>query len=111
MTIVVPVPLPSFEIENMEYATSPDGIEALRIDFVDAETKYIPNGDYTFENKALRVMAYIGVSPSTLDEAEGKELPMKVDHEGNTWIPQNVVQKGAARLQEAQWFGEAFAAS
>lgn len=104
------VPLFAVNVREMEYVTyhppakGANPMDALRITFDNDHVAHVPNTGWTAENPALCVMAYLGVSPTRLDEAEGKPLPVEVtqDHE---FIPHpSVVQRGADLLDEADWF-------
>lgn len=82
-----------------------DGTEfdALRVD-TDRGSVYIPNGNFTVDNDALKVMAFCGVRPSTLHEIDGCSLPVKIDSDGSLSIPDWVCESGRRVLENAEWF-------
>lgn len=79
-------------------------INSLTIECRDGKVLRIPNGGWTPNNPALCVMAFLGVRPSTLDEAVGKWIPVKVLDNDDYVVPDPVVNVGQVALKRRAWF-------
>lgn len=101
----------SYEITEAEYRTfSPKNgheMDVLRIGLSNGEAAQVPNGGWTTDNEALCTMAYLGVSPSTLDEAVGESVPIMILEDGTHGVPMFVVNIGREALRTADWFAGA----
>jgi len=96
------------EIEDMSYATftpSRDAqtIETLRIEFTNGNHAHVPNGDFSVNNPALCVMAFLGVSPSTMEEADGELLPIKIMEGREITAADFVIGNGKRALKQSVW--------
>lgn len=103
------VPMTGAAVENIKYVTEqPEGapypINAMRFDLANGEHVYVPNGGWTTKNPALCVLAFLGLKPSEIDEAEGAFLPFVVTPGGELAVPAFVVQQGRHILENAEWF-------
>jgi hypothetical protein len=103
------VPAVVSEVENIKYVThQPEGADfaanALRIDLANGNSVHVPNGDFTADNPALCVMAFLGARPSDMEAAEGEALPYVLGPEGNYGVPGYVVAQGRRALEDADWF-------
>lgn len=96
-------------VENLSYEQwqpSRDAApqDSLRVDFADGSHTRVPNGGWHEANSALALMAFLGVTPSTLDEAEGKAIPIRVAPDGEIMIPQQIMNMGRGQLLRSDWF-------
>lgn len=97
------------EIESISYIQhspkdAPWPVDAMKIDLEGGKTIYVPNGEWEKGNPALCVMGFLGVRPSTLEEAEGKALPYVIGPNGNPGVPELVVAQGQRALEREDWF-------
>lgn len=102
-------PMNGAEIETIRFVSeqpedAPYPVNAMRIDLSNGEYIYVPNGGWTTNNPALCVQAFLGVTPSTLHDAEGTFLPYVTAADGRLGIPQFVVTQGRDILEQAEWF-------
>lgn len=84
-------------------------VNVLVVELDNGEVLRVPNGGWTTDNPALQVLAYLGVSPSTMDDAEGERfLPVEVVRSGDGAfeyeVPRMVLDHGRANLRRADWF-------
>lgn len=104
------IPMPR-TVANVEYTTfSPEGsdvaMNTLRIDLDNGESVYVPNGNWSAQNPALCVMAWLGARPSALEDAEGALLPVVITEEMEYAVPDLVINMGRRQLKQAEWFHE-----
>lgn len=97
------------QVENLTYETwqpSRDAMaqHSLRIDLADGQHTRVANGGWDDDNPALALMAFLGVSPSTLDEAKGTVVPIQVTMGGEIIVHQKAIEVGFGMLDEAEWF-------
>lgn len=105
---------PMRKVETLRYdshreETMMPPMDVLVIELDNGTVLRVPNGGWTPDNPALQVLAFLGVSPSTMDEAEGERfLPVEVEREGEgTYeyqVPDMVFANGEASLRRAEWF-------
>jgi len=86
------------KISKLSYVNGNNN-DYLRIDFEDNPSMYISNGPFNHKNPALCLQAYLEVSPSRLDEAIGKKIPVS-----DSGVPKIVIQTGKKRLVNSDWF-------
>lgn len=79
--------------------------DVLYIDFEDAGYININNTGFAATNWSLMLQAYLGVRPSTLDDAVGKTLPMceTPEQEFESFPPDWVFDKGKQMLIDSDW--------
>jgi hypothetical protein len=75
----------------------------LKIPLDDGTTVMVENGSFALSNNALAVMAFLGVRPSTLDEAVGMLLPVVVTRSGRWAVAPFAVAAGRRALDAAAW--------
>lgn len=87
------------------FQPSPDAQpqDSLKITLANGEVARVPNTGFSDENPALCLMAYLGVSPSTLDDAVGESLPIQLTHYGAV-VPDFVLNNGRRCLHRSAWF-------
>lgn len=95
-------------VESIEYTTAqhdeaPARVSVLRIRLENGAVIDVENGGFHLRNPALCVMAYLGVSPSTLDEAEGESLPYIIHVSGEPTVAPFVVTHGRRALKQEPW--------
>lgn len=102
--------LPRFEVRDATYGSEVRGnkqIDVLRLRVDDGDggqaTTTVKNAKFDITNNALCVIAYLGVSPSTLSDAEGATIPLTIDVGGNLAVPGLVVQQGREALVATGW--------
>lgn len=64
----------------------------------------LPNTNWSASNPSLMFMAYLGLSPSTVDEAAGEEIPVVIRPDGEVDVHPSVFSLGQSVLQRAEWF-------
>lgn len=74
----------------------------LDIHFEDGTVCSVMNGDFTMQNPALQVMAYCGVTPSTIEKASGTEMPIVYNGRG-VQLHRKVLNMGKEYLAQAAW--------
>lgn len=84
--------------------------DILRVRFSDGAETYthdIPNGDFTLDNPALQFMGAIGVSPSTLEGARGRYVPIvdarDQDRYGDKALSNILLTAGREMLEQQPW--------
>lgn len=85
---------------------SGSGAYVLRVRFHDGAEAYthdLPNGDFTFTNPALRLMAALDVTPSTVEQARGKLVNITAGNGGGKMLSQSMLEFGAEKLDESVW--------
>lgn len=86
----------------------PPTIDALYlvVDHMGEECEIIlANTGWNEKCVALQFMAFCGAKPSDLEPIEGTMIKV-VEHDGRLWPHDVVIEKGAKRLKQADWFDE-----
>lgn len=78
--------------------------EVLRLEGEEGAVVDVPNGDWTADNPALAVLAYLNASPSQLDDVSGGHLPVAYDGDGDLRPSDLVVARGKEILSHTEWF-------
>lgn len=97
-------------VEDIWYGTAPiNGTESnvMWMKYtVEGETytDFVPNGPWVNNNLALQTLAYLGLTPSTMNEDPSNELPTYNDGASYYINRDALTSWGAAALTECSWF-------
>lgn len=78
--------------------------ETLCVTFENGKQAFVANGDWSADNPAFAVLAFLGAKPSDLPTIENKVMPVVHDQDGRL-VPANfTIRVGKQKLAEADWF-------